>query len=160
MSAINPASGRSAGEVVAGFLQRQRAMYRGGDAAPVEELLAEDVVWHVPGTSPIAGDHRGRAGVMRYFARRRELAGGSLEIVERGQVEAGNLVVQLADGRGIIGGRSSEWRTAGVYRVENGLLAEAWLVPGDLAAFDAIWGGPRPAARDGRGRALRDPPRL
>lgn len=41
--------------VVDEFLARQREMYAGGDVAAVAELLAEDVVWHVPGTSPIAG---------------------------------------------------------------------------------------------------------
>ena len=35
--------------VVEEFLARQREMYAGGDLAAVEELLAEDVVWHVPG---------------------------------------------------------------------------------------------------------------
>jgi Protein of unknown function (DUF2867) len=44
--------------VVDEFLRRQREMYAGGDLAAVEELLAPDVVWHVPGTSPIAGDYR------------------------------------------------------------------------------------------------------
>ena len=49
--------------VVDEFLARQRAMYAGGDVAPVADLLAENVVWHVPGTSPIAGDYRGRPRV-------------------------------------------------------------------------------------------------
>src|SRR5918994_439143 len=41
--------------VVEEFLARQRAMYARGDLEAAEELLAENVVWHVPGTSPIAG---------------------------------------------------------------------------------------------------------
>lgn len=48
------------------FLARQREMYASGDLAAVEELLAEDVVWHVPGTSPIAGDYRGRQVFSRW----------------------------------------------------------------------------------------------
>jgi len=49
--------------VVDEFLARQRTMYAGGDHAAAAEMLAEDVVWHVPGTSPIAGDYRGREAV-------------------------------------------------------------------------------------------------
>jgi ketosteroid isomerase-like protein len=45
-------------DVVSRFLTCQREMYAGGDLAPAEELLAEEIVWHVPGTSPIAGDYR------------------------------------------------------------------------------------------------------
>ena len=53
--------------VVEEFLARQRAMYARGDLEAAEELLAENVVWHVPGTSPIAGDYRGREAVSEYF---------------------------------------------------------------------------------------------
>jgi len=31
-------------------------MYAGGSVEPVAELLAEDIVWHVPGKSPIVGE--------------------------------------------------------------------------------------------------------
>ena len=58
-------------EVVEEFLARQREMYAGGDLAAVGALLAEDVVWHVPGTSPIAGEYRGREAVVGYFRLRR-----------------------------------------------------------------------------------------
>lgn len=42
-------------------------MYAGGPVEPVAELLAEDIVWRVPGKSPIAGEHRGVAAVLEYF---------------------------------------------------------------------------------------------
>jgi len=124
--------------VVDRFLALQREMYAGGDLEAVAELLAEDVVWHVPGTSPIAGDHRGRGAVIEYFRARRELAGGTMEIVKRDEMHDHEVVVQLADGRSPALG---EWRTAGVYRVADGKLAEAWLVPLDLEHFDAVWSG-------------------
>ena len=127
-------------EVVHEFMAHQREMYLGGPLEPVEAMLAEDVVWHVPGTSPIAGDHRGRRAVVDYFVKRRALAGGSMEIVQHAEICHGDTVVQLADGRAAIG----EWRTAGVYRVAEGRIAEAWLIPLDLAAFDRVW---RPSGR-------------
>src|SRR5688572_18971779 len=67
------------------FLSRQREMYAGGELEPVAELLADHVVWHVPGASPIAGDYRGREAVLGYFRRRRELAGGAMEITKRAE---------------------------------------------------------------------------
>ncbi len=125
--------------VVAEFLERQRAMYLGGSVQAVEAMLAEDVVWHVPGTSAIAGDHRGRAAVVDYFVRRRALAGGAMAIVEHAEMCHGDTVVQLADGRAVLFGREAQWRTAGVYRVADGMIAEAWLIPLDLDAFDRAW---------------------
>jgi YbgC/YbaW family acyl-CoA thioester hydrolase len=139
------AEAREAKAVVEQFLTRQREMYAGGDLAPVEELLAEDVVWHVPGTSPIAGDYRGREAVTEYFRLRRELAGGAIRITKGGEAHHEEALVQLADGRAPLGGREVVWRTAGVYRVADGRMAEAWLVPLDQEHFDRAWAATRPA---------------
>ena len=128
-----------AGRVVARFLAAQRAMYSGGALEPVEGLLADGVVWHVPGRSAIAGDYAGRAAVLEYFRRRRALTGGTLMIVDHGGLEVADTVVRFADGHATIGGRPVSWRTVGVYRVEEGRVREAWLVPLDLAEFDRVW---------------------
>lgn len=56
--------GTSPLELVEELHRRQGEMYAGGSVAAVLELLAEDVVWRVPGASPIAGEHRGHAGVV------------------------------------------------------------------------------------------------
>ena len=132
-------------EVVEEFLARQREMYAGGDLAAVGALLAEDVVWHVPGTSPIAGEYRGREAVVGYFRLRRELAGGGIEITRAGEAHHEEALVQLADGRARLGGGEAVWRTAGVYRVSYGRIAEAWLVPLDQEHFDLVWAAVRPA---------------
>src|SRR6185503_7566987 len=131
-------------DVVDRFLARQREMYAGGELAGVEELLADEVVWHVPGTSPIAGDHRGRDAVVAYFRRRRELAGGAMAVTKHGEAHHDEALVQLADGRAPLGGEDVVWRTAGVYRVAGGRIAEAWLVPLDLEQFDRAWARTRP----------------
>jgi ketosteroid isomerase-like protein len=117
-------------------------MYIGGPLEPVAEMLAPDARWHVPGTSPIAGDHAGRDGVLGYFQRRRELAGTSLRITEHAHITYDDTYVAIADGAAVLGGEARTWHTAGVYRVADGRIAEAWLVPTDLAAFDAAWTGP------------------
>src|SRR5215212_2535092 len=132
-----------ASEVVEEFLARQREMYAGGDLALVEELLDEDVVWHVPGTSPVAGDYRGRDAVIGYFRLRRELAGGTIQVTKAGAAHHDEALVQLADGRATLGGADVVWRTAGVYRVARGKVAEAWLVPLDSEHFDRVWGATR-----------------
>ena len=93
-----------------------------------------------PGTSPIAGDYRGREAVVAYFARRRSLAGGEMGIVKHEAIAHDTALVQLADGEAPLGGGEPvTWRTAGVYRVAEGRIAEAWLVPLDLAEFDRLW---------------------
>jgi len=121
-------------------------MYAGGEVEPVAELLAQDVVWHVPGRSPIAGDYNGRDAVVNYFTARRKLAGGAIAITKHGELAGSDVVVQLADGRAALGGEQTVWRTAGVYRVADGKIAEAWLVPLEAAAFERAWARTRPDA--------------
>jgi acyl-CoA thioesterase FadM/ketosteroid isomerase-like protein len=131
--------------VVEQFLNRQRALYAGGDCDDIEALLAEDVVWHVPGTSPIAGDYRGRKAVLGYFGLRKSLAGGTIQITKISHAQNDDALVQLADGHARLGGRDVVWRTAGVYRVADGKIAEAWLVPLDQRHFDRAWSATRPS---------------
>lgn len=138
-----PSPRDAAQPVVSAFLAAQTEMYAGGSVEPLVALLAHDVVWHVPGASAIAGDHRGREAVLAYFRTRRALAGGRIEVIKHAELAHGDVVVQLADGRARIGGEEVEWRTAGVYRVAEGTIAEAWLVPLEAAAFDRVWAGRR-----------------
>lgn len=121
--------------------RRQAEMYAGGPIEPVAELLAEDIVWRVPGSSPIAGEHRGVKAVLEYFAKRRELASATMKM-HPGEILADEeAVVQLVDGTARLGGEEVRWRTVGVYRVEAGRIREVWLVPLDLDRFDTIWAG-------------------
>ncbi len=125
--------------LVAELHRRQGEMYAGGPLEPVAELLAEEIVWHVPGRSPIAGDHRGVEAVLAYFAKRRELAGATMEMHPGEVLAEEEAVVQLVDGTARVDGEEARWRTVGVYRVEAGLVREVWLVPLDLDRFERIW---------------------
>ena len=132
--------------LVGEFLRRQAAMYRGGGTAPAGELLADGITWHVPGRSPIAGDHRGSDGVLGYFARRRALAEATMRMETVATAAHDQAVVHLTDGRARLAGAEASWRTAGVYRIAGGRIAEVWLVPLDLAHFDALWSRTRRTA--------------
>jgi len=126
-------------KLIAELHRRQGEMYAGGPAGPVADLLADNIVWHVPGTSPIAGEHRGWEAVLRYFALRRDLARETMRMHPGEVLADGEAVVQLVDGAVLLDGEEVGWRTAGVYRVERGRVREVWLVPLDLDLFDRIW---------------------
>ena len=48
-------------------------------------------------------------------------------------------MVELADGEAQLDGERLSWRTAGVYRIADGVVAEAWLVPLEPASFEEVW---------------------
>ena len=122
----------------------QQELYGGGGADPVRRLLDPDIVWHVPGESPIAGCYEGAEEVIAYMLRRRDLADGTFRMRRRElMVGEGEHFAALTDGIATIDGRTREWSTVGLYRLRAELLAECRLLPFDQAQFDAIWGAGR-----------------
>ena len=126
--------------VVERFHAEQARAYAGGDLEALRPLLSEDVVWHVPGRSRIAGAHRGVDAVLAYFQTRRGIADATFRISVHGLAAIGDRVVQLAGASAERGGRAISWETVGVFRVAGGRVAECWLVPFDLYEFDELWG--------------------
>jgi ketosteroid isomerase-like protein len=125
--------------VVRRFHTEQGRAYALGEMDGVAELLCDDVIWHVPGESAIAGEHRGRQAVLDYFARRRALTDATFRVTVHGAALIDGRVVQFADGRAVREGQEVLWETVGVFMVRNGRISECWLVPFDQAAFDRIW---------------------
>lgn len=125
--------------VVRRFHAEQARVYAGEDSSSLLDLLAQDVVWHVPGASPIAGEHRGVDAVLAYMDARRRIMDGTFRVEVHGAATIAGRVVQLAGGRAIRRGEEVTWETVGVFRVAGGRIAECWLIPFDQAAFDRIW---------------------
>lgn len=119
----------------------QNEFYGGGSGASLREILSPEIVWTVPGASLIAGIYRGVDAVFDYFARRRDLAGGTFRMHRRDVLSGEtNRIAALTDGTATINGRRHEWSTVGLYEIdEHDLIASCCLLALDQAAFDAIW---------------------
>jgi ketosteroid isomerase-like protein len=127
-------------EVIERLHAAQARLYGDGDPGPVQELLTDDIVWVVPGSSPIAGTYRGRNEVLNYMLARRVVADGTFRM-HRGDVLTGDgdSVAVLTDGTAVIGGIERRWSTVGLYRLRGDRVAECRLMPFDQAEFDEIW---------------------
>jgi uncharacterized protein len=121
------------------FHRRQADFYAGGPEEGVGEMLAEDVRWHVPGTSPIAGEHVGRDEVLAYMRKRREIAESTMRMHPGATLVDDDVVVQLVTGEATLHDRQVSWRTAGIYRFSEDRVAEVWLIPFEPELFDRIW---------------------
>ena len=56
------------------------AFQRGDLDALQRQYFAEDIRYHVPGRSPVAGDYEGVAQVLGFFGQLFELSGGTLRV--------------------------------------------------------------------------------
>jgi ketosteroid isomerase-like protein len=127
-------------EPLAKLHEAQRSFYAGGSSDGLLEVLAKDVQWAVPGTNAIAGRYTGLDEVLAYFARRRDIASGTLKMRTREiLVGDGDHVAALTDGRAVLGGAEEHWSTVGLYRLRGDLIAACWLLPLDAQQFDRIW---------------------
>ena len=126
--------------VVRRFYDLQPRVYSGDAPADLlRDVLDPEVVWHVPGSSAIAGEHRGVDAVLDYMERRRRMTDSTFRVTVHGTAMIAGRVVQLAGGSALRDGREVSWETVGVFRVARGRIAECWLIPFDQAAFDEIW---------------------
>ncbi|MEA2131803.1 MAG: hypothetical protein QOJ85_4694 [Solirubrobacteraceae bacterium] len=118
----------------------QNEFYAGGSAAALQQLLAPDITWTVPGHHRIAGTYRGPEEVFGYFRRRRDLADRTLHMKRRDVlVGDGDRLAALTDGFATIRNVDHRWSTVGLYEVIDQRIAACWLLALDQRAFDAIW---------------------
>jgi ketosteroid isomerase-like protein len=118
----------------------QNEFYAGGSGAALEQLLAPNITWTIPGNNRIAGNYRGLAEVLGYFRRRRDLADRTFQMKRRDVlVGDGDRLAALTDGFATIRGIDHHWSTVGLYDVIDLQIAACWLLPLDQRAFDAIW---------------------
>jgi ketosteroid isomerase-like protein len=112
--------------------------FSSGDMDRMNQALADDVVWHVGGTSKTAGTYRGKQEVMDMFSRQGKLLANARiephDIVGNDQhvIAIGTATAQDPDGGSV------DWRWANVFHVENGKLREAWGLSEDPSAIDAL----------------------
>src|SRR5205807_7264865 len=62
------------------LLRKGYAAYSTGDLNVLNELFADDIVWHVAGRSQLSGDYKGREQVFGFFGKIMELSGGTAKI--------------------------------------------------------------------------------
>jgi ketosteroid isomerase-like protein len=126
-------------EANAALVRRLYEAFEKGDGPGVAALLAEDAAWHVPGRSPVSGTFAPRGSVLSFFGLLRERSGGTFRARLRDVYASDEGAVALAQVGGQRAGRVYDSTYLLRFRVEGGLVREAWLHNWDQAAFEAFW---------------------
>ncbi len=120
-----------------------RAYRRTADAFRAQDVealgdLMDDVVWHVPGTGPLAGEVRGRDALFDWFRRLREVTDGTFTLQEHDVVGNDEHVVALSLMGAVRDGIAITVPVISVFHYRNGRQQERWFHPTDLAAWDRM----------------------
>jgi uncharacterized protein len=116
------------------------AAFAKGDFAVLNDLFAEDLLWHEPGRSQIAGDYRGREAVYGYFGRLMELTEGSFHLDLQAVFADNERGVALVVSSASRGGRSITVQDAHIFQLRDGKVVEFWNASTDPYAYDELIG--------------------
>ena len=81
--------------------RRTADAFRADDREALAALIDEDVVWHVPGSGPLAGDIDGREALFRFFDRLGDVTEGTFTIAEHDVLGSDEHVVALSTWSGV-----------------------------------------------------------
>jgi ketosteroid isomerase-like protein len=116
------------------------AAFAKGDFAVLNDLFAEDLVWHIGGHNQLTKDYRGRDEVYGFFGRLLELTEGSFHIDLHAVLADDEHAVALVVVSGSRGGKSVQVNEAHVYHMREGKVTEFWDGSTDERASDELIG--------------------
>jgi ketosteroid isomerase-like protein len=116
--------------------RRTADAFRSGDHDTLAALVATNVVWHVPGSHPMAGDVRGRDALVAWLDR---LPAKGFWLTETDVFGNDEHVCALS----VMGARRAgvdvQTRVVSIFEYRDGQQLERWLYPDDVDAWDTIF---------------------
>jgi uncharacterized protein len=115
------------------------AFGRGDLGALKDQFFAGDIVWHVAGTGPLAGDYEGLEQVLGLLNTISELSGGTVQPELRDVLVSADHTVVLTAIRAERAGKQLHLNLVHVIRAQDGKATEVWTHSSDPAAAAEFW---------------------
>ena len=112
---------------------------RAGDRQAAFALLADDVVGHVPGRSPMAGEKRGKAAVVGYIDDAFARAHGDVTVELIDTLVGPDHIALIVRERLVAPDRTLDIRRANLYRVADNKITEIWIYEHNQYAVDEFF---------------------
>jgi uncharacterized protein len=116
------------------------AAFAKGDFAVLNDLFAEDLLWHESGRNQLSGDYRGRDAVYEFFGRLMEVTEGSFSMDLHAVFADDEHGVALVRATASRGGRTATVNDAHVFHLRDGKVVEFWNASTDPYAIDELVG--------------------
>jgi ketosteroid isomerase-like protein len=109
------------------------------DMETLENLFAEDIVWHASGANRVSGTYKGRDAVLTLFRRVDKLSGGTFQIRIHTVLADNEHGVSLTQSTARREGKRLRAQSVNVFHVRDGKVTEVWQASEDQAAIDEFW---------------------
>ena len=116
------------------------AAFAKSDFAVLNNLFAEDLLWHVPGRNQLSGDYRGREAVYGFFGRLMEVTAGSFNLEVHAVLANDEHGVAMVVTTASRAGQRIEVKDVHVMHLRDGKVLEFWTASTDQYAFDEFIG--------------------
>lgn len=110
-----------------------------GDLDALADVLADDVVWHVPGNGLISGDYHGHDGVVEFFTKAQQLANGTMRVELHDITATDEHTFAIQTNRAERDGKTLEARAVAVFDVRDDKAAEVWFFTNSQDDNDQFW---------------------
>jgi ketosteroid isomerase-like protein len=114
--------------------------FRGADPRALFDVIAEDAVWIVNGTVPVAQEYRGRDRIFELFRETRRLTDGTYLSTLKWQLSDDEHAVAVYRAQGERLGRTLDIDQVLLIDHEQGVWHHITAIPSDPPAFERFWG--------------------
>jgi ketosteroid isomerase-like protein len=122
------------------LVRRGYAAFTAGNTAVLSELFAPDIVQNVPGSSPLAGAHKGPQNVLAMYGKLAELSGGTVSVeLEDVLSDGGDRVIAIHRASAERNGQTLSEREALLFTIVDGKVAEIQDFLADIERSDSFW---------------------
>ena len=119
--------------------KRMIEAFNANDLGTVEALVDADLVYTIPGESPIACQTRGVVAHLQMLKGARERSGGTLRLDPRAVAADGDYLIVWGRITAEREGKRLDSEHCVMYRFAHGKIIEGRTVPVDQYAFDLFW---------------------
>ena len=123
----------------AALIRRGYDAFSKGDMDTINEIFADDIVWHIAGRSALAGDYKGKNEVFSFFGQLAERSGGTFSLELHDVLGNDEHVTALTRERGEREGKTLDVNGVHVWHVRDGKVVEFWDAPLDQYEADEFW---------------------
>jgi len=130
-----------AGDAYASLIRRAYQDFESGELDLLRVVMGEDVVWHEPGRSRLAGDYKGPEAVLDFLGQLKALSGGTFKIEILDVLSEPERAVVLQRESATRAGKALDVIAAVDFEIHNGKITEVTVYQAETYEFDEFWGG-------------------
>lgn len=119
--------------------RRMMAAFNANDLSGVEEFVAEDIRYTIPGKSPLAGTTIGILEHLRALSLAKELSQGTLKLTAAATAVDGDYLFIWGRISAQRAGKMLDCDHGVVFRFADGKVVEGRTLPSNLYEFDDFW---------------------